>query len=89
MVRKNHLFRLSAAAAILAMLALTPVAVFGQGDSSLTAVDVKSAKPKPAPRTADGHPDLSGYWKGTRDTVPVGNIAKDLPGLKLPLTPAG
>src|SRR5579871_6431525 len=44
---------------------------------------------RPAPRTADGHPDLSGYWKGTRDTVPTGNIAKDLPGLKLPLTPAG
>ncbi len=53
----------------------------------LTAPDVKSTKP--APRTADGHPDLSGYWKGTRDTKPVGNIAKDLPGLKLPLTPAG
>ena len=44
---------------------------------------------KPAPRTADGHPDFNGYWKGMRDTVPVGNIAKDLPGLKLPLTPAG
>src|SRR5215510_6632410 len=44
---------------------------------------------KTAPRTADGHPDLSGFWKGTRDTKPVGNIAKDLPGLKLPLTPAG
>src|SRR5690348_14703317 len=43
----------------------------------------------PAPRTADGHPDLNGFWKGMRDTVPVGNIAKDLPGLKLPLTPAG
>jgi hypothetical protein len=44
---------------------------------------------KPAPRTADGHPDFNGYWKGMRDTVPVGNIAKDLPGLKLPLTPEG
>ena len=42
-----------------------------------------------APRTADGHPDLNGYWKGTKNTKPVGNIAKDLPGLKLPLTPAG
>ena len=41
------------------------------------------------PKTADGHPDLNGYWKGTRDTKPVGNIAKDLPGLKLPLTPEG
>jgi hypothetical protein len=53
----------------------------------LTAPDVKSNRP--TPRTADGRPDLSGYWKGTRDTHPVGNIAKDLPGFKLPLTPAG
>jgi len=41
------------------------------------------------PRTADGHPDLNGFWKGARDTKPVENIAKDLPGLKLPLTPEG
>src|SRR5690349_11077900 len=38
------------------------------------------------PKTAEGHPDLNGFWKGTKDTVPGGNIAKDLPGLKLPLT---
>jgi hypothetical protein len=44
---------------------------------------------EPAPRAADGHPDLSGYWKGTRATRPVGNIGKDQPGFKLPLTPAG
>src|SRR2546428_2749977 len=81
--------RTHVAAAILAAIAVFSVAVFGQENNPLTAVDVKSAKPKPAPRTADGHPDLSGYWKGTRDTVPVGNMAKDLPGLKLPLTPAG
>ncbi len=43
----------------------------------------------PAPRTADGHPDFTGYWKGTKYTNPVGNIAKDLPGLKLPLSVAG
>src|ERR1700683_847547 len=54
------------------------------------AVSAQSKEPaKPAPRTADGHPDFSGFWKGTRDTKPGGNIAKDLPGLKLPLTPAG
>ena len=53
-------------------------------------VRAQSSSPdKPAPRTADGHPDFNGFWKGTRDTKPVGNIAKDLPGLKLPLTPAG
>jgi hypothetical protein len=38
---------------------------------------------------ADGHPDLNGFWKGMKDTKPGGNIAKDLPGHKLPLTPAG
>ncbi len=53
----------------------------------LTAPDVKSTRP--TPRTSDNHPDLSGYWKGTRDTRPIGNIAKDLPDYKLPLTPAG
>jgi hypothetical protein len=47
------------------------------------------AQSKPAPRTADGHPDLSGYWKNMPGTKPVGNIGKDLPGFKLPLTPAG
>ena len=51
----------------------------------------KQAAPstKPAPRAADGHPDLTGYWKNMPGTTPVGNIGKDLPGFKLPLTPAG
>jgi hypothetical protein len=62
---------------------LTASGCFGQG---LTAPDVKSSKP--APRL-DGHPDFSGYWKGIRGMKPVGNIAKDLPGLKLPFTPEG
>ncbi len=42
----------------------------------------------PAPRI-DGHPDLSGYWLPSRKDKPVGNIGKDLPGFKLPFTPAG
>src|SRR5690242_4331700 len=58
-------------------------------DTGLTAVDPGPSKSKPAPKLADGHPDFSGYWKGTRDTSPVGNIAKDLPDHKLPLTLAG
>src|SRR5436190_1122027 len=44
---------------------------------------------KPIPRLADGRPDFNGYWKSMRNTTPVGNIGKDLPGFKLPLTPAG
>ena len=59
------------------------VSAFGQG---MTVPDFKSDKP--APRLGS-HVDLSGYWKGTRETKPVGNIYKDLPGLKPPFTPAG
>jgi hypothetical protein len=55
---------------------------------SLTASEPTTSS-KPTPRTPDGHPDLSGFWKGDRKTKPVGNIGKDLPGFKLPLTPAG
>src|ERR1700735_2462214 len=59
--------------------------------AAMFAVSAMACAPVAAqvPRTADGHPDLNGFWKGTRDTKPVGNIAKDLPGLKLPLTPPG
>lgn len=48
-----------------------------------------SGPPKAAPRTPDGHPDFSGFWKGSPATRPVGNIGKDLPGFRLPLTAAG
>lgn len=48
-----------------------------------------SGPAKPTPRMPDGHPDLSGYWKGSSRTRPVGNIGKDLPGFRLPLTRAG
>src|SRR5665213_1816637 len=57
--------------------------------SAKASADKPASQATPAPRLADGHPDFNGYWKGMRDTVPTGNIAKDLPGLKLPLTPAG
>jgi hypothetical protein len=65
---------------------LATFCLLGTGALAQTA---PAEKPKPAPRTADGHPDLSGYWKGTKATQPGGNIGKDLPGFKLPLTPAG
>jgi hypothetical protein len=51
--------------------------------------DDAAASSAPPPRNADGHPDFSGTWKGSRTTKPVGNIGKDLPGFKLPLTAAG
>jgi hypothetical protein len=57
------------------------------GSAQLTVADFKSNRP--TPRMANGKPDFSGYWKGTADTKPGGNIGKDLPGWKLPLTPAG
>ncbi len=45
---------------------------------------------RPAPRAADGKPDLTGYWKPLREPgKPGGNIGKDLPGFQLPFTPAG
>src|ERR1700689_3418170 len=59
--------------------------VIGSWLLAMIAVPVWSQVPK----AADGHPDLNGFWKGMKNTVPTGNIAKDLPGLKLPLTPAG
>jgi hypothetical protein len=62
--------------------------VFAQDGGGLTASE-PTGPSKPTPRTADGHPDLGGFWKGDRKTKPVGNIGKDLPGFKLPLTPAG
>lgn len=44
----------------------------------------------PAPRRADGRPDLTGYWKPLREPgKPGGNLGKDYPGFKLPFTPAG
>jgi hypothetical protein len=66
-----------------AALATVPSPSFGQG---LSVPDFKSDKP--APRLGE-HVDLSGYWRGTRETKPVGNMYKDLPGLKPPFTPAG
>ncbi len=69
----------------LALFALVCLPVLAQ---EMTAPE-PAGPPKPTPRLVDGRPDFSGYWKGQRGMVPGGNIAKDLPGLKLPLTPAG
>lgn len=47
------------------------------------------AQSKSTPRTSTGKPDLSGFWKVAPNQGPGGNIGKDLPGFKLPLTAAG
>lgn len=45
---------------------------------------------QPAPRDPSGHPDLTGYWKPLREAgKPTGNIGKDQPGFRLPLSAAG
>lgn len=75
--------RLAAIVATLAVLAAAPAR------AQLSVPDPGTANARPTPRGADGKPDFSGYWRGSRDTRPVGNIGKDLPGFKLPLTPAG
>ncbi|WP_051669523.1 hypothetical protein [Bryobacter aggregatus] len=78
----NTLSRLSLfATALLGCAALLP----GQGLSA----DEPQGPPKLTPRTADGKPDFTGYWKGSRATKPGGNLGKDLPNFELPFTEAG
>ena len=69
---------------IIALL-LSPVRGFGRQDNR----NVKGGTPTPTPRTPDKHPDLTGYWKSTRDSKFFWHIGKDLPDRKLPFTPAG
>jgi hypothetical protein len=77
---KNH-FLVTAALAVF----LSPLSALCQeGNAS-----VKTANPAPAPRTPDRHPDLTGYWKSNRESKFFWHIGKDLPGRKLPFTPAG
>jgi hypothetical protein len=77
-------------------LAQSPSTPESQGSGSSATVKAgRGHKPSaavptgPAPRGSDGHPDLSGYWKDDGNANPHGNIGKDLPGYKLPFTPAG
>lgn len=61
-----------------------------EGDGATLRGEEPTGAPQPTPRDAAGHPDLTGYWKPIREPgKPGGNIGKDLPGFKLPLTAAG
>jgi hypothetical protein len=86
--RTLRIVALTTSLASLILIAQTPPKTPPSDEGGLTAPE-PAGPPKPAPRTADGHPDLNGFWKGDRKTKPVGNIGKDLPGHVLPLTPAG
>ena len=88
------------AIAVLPAVALVSSLAAQSWDSIPTAVAKESAPlsrreadlPKgPALRTAEGYPDLSGYWipSSAAKDKPVGNLGKDLPGFRLPFTPAG
>ena len=77
---KTYLFAVWALA-----LLLSPLSAFCQQNNA----GVKTATPGPTPRTQDRHPDLTGYWKSTRDSKFFWHIGKDLPDRKLPFTPAG
>jgi hypothetical protein len=66
---------------------------YTQGSGSPAIAKPTSTTPYPAgpaPRLADGHPDLSGFWKPVKEKgKPGGNMGKDYAGFQLPFTPEG
>jgi hypothetical protein len=73
------------------LLVLSIASVDGQTAKAASDADspykLKAPSGKPAPRTADGKPDLSGVWGGPSDGPQ--HIGRDIPGHVLPYTPAG
>jgi hypothetical protein len=63
---KFHSLRYSITAAAFVASCMVPMRVVAQGNGGATdsgaEAAIKAAEAKPTPRTADGHPDLNGYW---------------------------
>jgi len=72
---------------VVTLVLILPVLALGQGGGGRR--QTEPVPEGPVPRAASGHPDLSGYWRDDGNANPHGNLGKDLPGFKLPFTPAG